>query len=189
MNSSQYPIGPFERPDTITAAHVSTWIGEIGALPDHIEGACAGLSESALDTPSREGGWTPRQVVHRVAESHMNSYIRFKLALTEDRPQIRPYFEDRWAALPDTIGAPISLALPLIRALHLKWVYLLQRLGPMELARTYLHPDDGQYYRLDHALGIYAWHGRHHVAHITTLRERMGWTKGGDLASRASDFA
>lgn len=176
MTDLQYPIGMFACPPVISAAQRAAWIEALAALPDILEAACVGLDEAALKTPYRDGGWTIRQVVHHVADSHMNSCIRFKLALTEDGPTIRPYFEDRWATLPDTLDGPLPLALSLIRALHVRWVFLLQALDDDAWSRTYLHPSDGAHYRLDHALGLYAWHGRHHVAHITTLRDRMGWS-------------
>ena len=133
-----------------------------------------GLSAQQLDTPYREGGWTVRQVVHHVPDSHLNSYIRFKLALTEEEPTIRPYMEDRWAELPEARTAPIELSLSLLEDLHKRWMLMLRAIQPAEWKRTFRHPEIGPM-TLEKNLALYAWHGRHHVAHVTALRERMGW--------------
>jgi uncharacterized damage-inducible protein DinB len=133
-----------------------------------------GLSAQQLDTPYREGGWTVRQVVHHVPDSHLNSYIRFKLALTEEEPTIRPYMEDRWAELPEARTAPIELSLSLLEDLHKRWILMLRAIQPTEWKRTFRHPEIGPM-TLEKNLALYAWHGRHHVAHVTALRERMGW--------------
>ena len=170
----QYPIGRYEPPVPINLPQVAHWIEEIRTLPARLEAAGIGLQDQDLDTPYRPGGWTIRQVVHHLADSHMNSYIRFKLALTEDNPTIKPYFEDRWAELPDS-GGPIVHSLSLLHALHRKWVRLMWSLSEEQLARTFHHPDANKDYRLDYAIGLYAWHGNHHLAHILSLRERMGW--------------
>jgi hypothetical protein len=132
-----------------------------------------GLSAQQLDTPYREGGWTVRQVVHHVPDSHLNSYIRFKLALTEEDPTIRPYMEDRWAELPEAKTAPIELSLSLLEDLHKRWMLMLRAIQPAEWKRTFRHPEIGPM-TLEKNLALYAWHGRHHVAHVTALRERMG---------------
>jgi uncharacterized damage-inducible protein DinB len=136
--------------------------------------AVAGLSDEQLNTPYRPEGWTVRQVVHHVPESHMNSYVRFKLALTEEEPTIKPYFEDRWAQLDDANQAPVGLSLDLLDALHGRWVWFLRSLKDADFQRTFRHPELGTV-SLDRNIALYAWHGRHHVAHITSLRERMGW--------------
>jgi uncharacterized damage-inducible protein DinB len=136
--------------------------------------AVARLTDEQLDTPYRDGGWTVRQVVHHVPESHLNSYVRFKLALTEHEPTIKPYFEDRWAELEDARTAPIELSLNLLDAVHGRWVWFLRSLKPTDFERAFQHPDLGKV-TLDKNVALYAWHGRHHVAHITSLRERMGW--------------
>jgi uncharacterized damage-inducible protein DinB len=136
--------------------------------------AVAGLSDEQLNTPYRPAGWTVRQVVHHVPESHMNSYVRFKLALTEEEPTIKPYFEDRWAQLDDANQAPVGLSLDLLDALHGRWVWFLRSLKDADFQRTFRHPELGTV-SLDRNIALYAWHGRHHVAHITSLRERMGW--------------
>lgn len=174
MEELRYPIGPYTPPEPITPEHVIAWIEEIRTLPARLEAAGIGLQDPDLDTPYRPGGWTIRQVVHHVADSHMNSYIRFKLALTEDNPVIKPYHEDRWAELPDS-GGPVVHSLSIIHALHRKWVRLLRGLTEEQLARTFHHPEAGRDYRLDYAIGLYAWHGNHHLAHILALRQRMGW--------------
>jgi uncharacterized damage-inducible protein DinB len=136
--------------------------------------AVAGLSDQQLNTPYRPEGWTVRQVVHHVPESHMHSYVRFKLAITEEEPTIKPYYEDRWALLDDANRAPIELSLNLLSALHERWVWFLRSLKEVDFQRTFRHPDLGTV-SLDKNLALYAWHGRHHVAQITSLRERMGW--------------
>jgi uncharacterized damage-inducible protein DinB len=136
--------------------------------------AVAGLSDQQLNTPYRPEGWTVRQVVHHVPESHMHSYVRFKLAITEEEPTIKPYYEDRWALLDDANQAPIELSLNLLSALHERWVWFLRSLKEVDFERTFRHPDLGTV-SLDKNLALYAWHGRHHVAQITSLRERMGW--------------
>jgi DinB superfamily len=172
----RYPVGRFTPPAVVSREQVETWIGEIARLPAALRAAVAPLSPAELDTPYRPGGWRVRQVVHHLADSHMNSYIRFKWALTEDRPLIKAYFEDRWAELPDYASVPIETSLELLEALHRRWVGVLRGLGPVELSREFLHPESGPV-RLDVNVGIYAWHGRHHLAHVTRLAEREGWTR------------
>ncbi|HEV2146584.1 MAG TPA: bacillithiol transferase BstA [Longimicrobiaceae bacterium] len=171
----RFPVGRFDpsaRPDP---AHVPRWIDEIAEAPARLRAAVEGLSDEQLDTPYRPGGWSVRQVVHHLADSHMNALARFKLALTEDEPTIKPYDEAAWAELEDTRATPPEVSLTLLDALHRRWVALLRSLGPDELARTFRHPETGRSVRLDAAVGLYAWHGRHHVAHVAGLRERMGW--------------
>jgi uncharacterized damage-inducible protein DinB len=150
------------------------YINEIGATPYNLRNAVEGLSHQQLETPYRPGGWTLRQVVHHLADSHMNSYMRFKLALTEESPIIKPYHEDKWAELFDARVAPIESSLSLLESLHDRWVLLLRTLTPADFGRTFQHPERGTM-TLARTLCLYAWHGRHHVAHITLLRERMGW--------------
>jgi uncharacterized damage-inducible protein DinB len=149
-------------------------IAEIDAAPAALRAAVAGLSEEQLATPYRPGGWTVRQVVHHLPDSHANAYVRFKLALTEDNPTIKPYLEARWAELPDNAGTPVEVSLGLLEALHRRWVVLLRGMGPEDFARPLTHPEKGRL-SLDQMLALYAWHGRHHVAHVTSLTERMGW--------------
>ncbi len=170
----RYPIGPFQYDGTHTAEQRQRLIDQIAATPGKLRAAVDGLSSQQLDTPYRPGGWTVRQLVHHLPDSHLNSYIRFRLALTEDQPTIKPYYEDRWAELEDARHGPIDLSLALLEALHHRWVLLLRSLKAQDFARTFMHPELGVV-SLDQNVGIYAWHGRHHVAHITSLRQRRGW--------------
>jgi len=158
----------------VIATHVTTWIDDIASLPDALRRAVTPLDESQLDTPYRPEGWTIRQVVHHVPDSHMNSFIRFKWALTEDRPIIKPYDEQAWAALPDCLTMPIAPSLDLLDTLHVRWVALLRRLSWDQLQREFVHPDSGPA-SLAETVGAYAWHGRHHLAHIEGLVRRKGW--------------
>ena len=174
MSSLSYPIGPFQAVSNPTLEDHARWIADIAAAPGHLADAVQGLTPAQLDTPYREGGWTVRQVVHHVPDSHMQSYARFRLALTEDRPSIKPYAEALWAELPDARTAPPELSLALLAALHSRWVILLHSLSASEWGRAYRHPELGDV-TLTGALQLYSWHGRHHAAHITGLRSRMGW--------------
>ena len=174
MTDPRYPIGEFSFDGTLTEAQKVKHLDDIEQAPARLRAAVRGLSDPQLDTPYRDGGWTVRQVVHHVPESHMNSYIRFKLALTEDEPTIRPYMEDRWAKLPDATTAPVELSLVLLESLHKRWMLVLRAMKPEEWKRTFRHPEIGLM-TLEKALALYSWHGRHHVAHVTSLRERMGW--------------
>jgi uncharacterized damage-inducible protein DinB len=174
MNDLRYPIGKFHFDGPLTEEQNRKSLDDIARTPANLRAAVKGLSESQLDTPYRPGGWTVRQVVHHVPDSHLNSYVRFKLALTEDEPIIKPYAEDRWAQLADTKSTPIEVSLTMLDSLHDRWVRLLRSLTPDEWKRTFRHPDLGPM-TLEKTLALYAWHGRHHVAHITTLREREGW--------------
>jgi DinB superfamily len=169
----QYPVGKFTFPKTVSVDERKGFVDEIAATPARLKAAVAGLSAAQLDTPYRPGGWTVRQLVHHVPESHMNSYIRFKWALTEDEPTIKTYFEDRWAELSDARTSPIEPSLALLESLHQRWITLLRALTEEDWKRTFRHPALGLV-RLDQNAALYAWHGRHHVAHITKLRERLG---------------
>jgi uncharacterized damage-inducible protein DinB len=173
MNDLRFPIGEFSFSGTQSPDERAALIDQIAATPESMRAAVRGLSDEQLDTPYRPGGWTVRQVVHHVPESHMHSYIRFKLAITEDEPTIKPYFEDRWAQLPDAL-APIESSLDLLEALHARWVWFLRLLKDEDFDRTFQHPELGSV-SLKKNVALYAWHGRHHVGHITRLRERMGW--------------
>jgi len=167
-----YPIGKFDK-TAIDPKFRREYIDTIKQLPDMIAAAVAGLDESQLDTEYRPGGWTVRQTVHHVADSHMNSLTRFKLALTEDEPPtIRPYFEDRWAELADS-KLPVDLSLKLIEGLHARWAAMLESMSDADFSKTFVHPETGPW-TLDGALALYAWHSKHHTAHITRLRERNG---------------
>jgi len=170
----RYPIGKFQRPDSVTSDQRREFIGAIAEAPARLSAAVSGLKPEQLDTPYRPGGWTVRQVAHHVPDSHMNAFIRIKLALTEDAPIIKTYEEARWAELADA-KAPIEPSLALLDNLHKRWVVLLQSLAPADWARTFRHPNWKQPMSIDTALALYSWHGRHHVAHITALRERNAW--------------
>jgi uncharacterized damage-inducible protein DinB len=175
MEDLRYPIGHFSYTGEIPEEQRAAWIGEIRRLPADLREAVRGLSAEQLGTPYREGGWTVRQVVHHLADSHMNSLTRFKLTLTEENPTIKPYREAAWAELADAVTLPVETSLQLLDALHERWIVLLESLSAEDYQRTFFHPESGQTVKLDYNVGIYAWHGRHHVAHITSLRERMGW--------------
>lgn len=170
----RYPIGKFQAPAFMSIDDRRTWIQQIEDLPGMLQRAVAGLDDAQLDTTYREEGWTVRQVVHHVADSHLNGYVRFRWTLTEERPQIKTYDQPRWAELPDARSASVDLSLDLVESLHRRWTYLLKAMSDEEWQRSFDHPDGGDY-PLTKALALYAWHGRHHVAHITNLREREGW--------------
>ena len=173
-DTERYPLGRFTPPDEITTSHVNEWISAIEALPADLRKSMAGLTEQQLDTPYRNGGWTVRQLVHHLADSHMNSYMRFRLALTENTPRITLYDEKRWAELSDAKSASPELSLRLLESLHARWTLLLRSLTPADWKRCFVHPKLGEV-PLDRMVGLYAWHGRHHIAHITSLRDRQGW--------------
>ena len=174
MNDLRYPIGQETIPESSTAEERAAWMDAVAATPGALWAAVEGLSDEKLNTPYRDGGWAVRQVVHHVADSHMNAYIRAKLALTEDEPVIKPYDEARWAELADGRFENVAISLALLDALHTRWVLLMQSLTESQWQRAFVHPESGMV-RLDQQLASYAWHGRHHVAHITALRARMGW--------------
>jgi hypothetical protein len=174
MGDLRYPIGPFSGKGPATAQERTQMIDIIAALPGRLRDAVRGLSPQQLDTPYRPEGWTVRQVVHHVPESHMNSYIRFKLALTEEAPTVKPYDEAAWARLPDVSETPIEVSLALLESLHARWTILLRSLSENDFKREFTHPEIGRL-SLDKNLGLYAWHSGHHLAHVTTLRERMSW--------------
>ena len=176
MEDLRYPIGQFRYQGESDQHLREQWIEEIAATPANLRAVVAGLSPHQLDTPYRDKGWTVRQVVHHLPDSHLNAYTRIKLALTEDVPVIKPYEEARWAELPDGRGAPIELSLNLLESLHHRWVLLLRQLTPADFRRRFVHPEHGRSIELQETLALYAWHGRHHVAHITSLRHRMGWS-------------
>jgi uncharacterized damage-inducible protein DinB len=169
----RYPIGKFEKPATITSLDRNNAIAVLAELPEQLRNAVEGLDSAQLATPYREGGWTVRQLVHHVADSHINAYTRIKLALTEDWPTIKPYDEKTWAALHDS-AAPVEWSLELIESLHARWVMLLQSLTDEQWNRGYRHPESGEI-TVELAALMYAWHSRHHVAHITHLRAQEGW--------------
>ncbi len=170
----RYPIGPFDWSAPVDPAMRPRWILEIAEAGGRFREAVRGLDQQQLDTPYREGGWTVRQVVHHVPDSHMNCFIRFRLALTEDEPTIKPYMENLWAELPEAKHAPIEVSLALLDSLHQRWMLMLRKLTDAEWKRTFRHPELGPM-SLEKNLALYSWHGRHHVAHVTTLCEKMGW--------------
>jgi uncharacterized damage-inducible protein DinB len=170
----RYPIGHYQEMD-FSEVQKKRWIGDIRYLPGLLEYTVQNLDEAQLNTPYREGGWTVKQVVHHVADSHMNAYIRFKLALTEVNPTIKPYDEHAWAMLADTALQPINVSSTLLHALHLRWVSLLESLSDDDFNRTVFHPESKKEMSLWYLLGSYAWHGKHHVAHITSLKENKNW--------------
>ena len=169
----RYPVGKFSF-DGMTDQRKAQCLDDIEQTPARLRAAVRGLNDQQLDTPYRDGGWTVRQVVHHVPDSHMNSYVRFKLALTEDEPTIRPYMENLWAELPEAKSAPIEPSLVLLESLHKRWMLALRGIQPEEWKRNLRHPEMGLL-SLEKTLALYSWHGRHHVAHVTSLRERMGW--------------
>ena len=172
----RYPIGRFDFPKApVTPRQLASWIAEVAQAPRALRDSVENLDEARLATPYRPGGWTVRQLVHHLADSHMNAYIRFKLALTEDRPTIKPYDEAAWANLEDSSTVPVAVSLDLLEGIHIRWLALLRAMRPEQMERGFVHPEHGRFMRLDAALGLYAWHGRHHVAHVTALREREGW--------------
>ncbi len=174
MSDPRFPIGKFHYEAPPTEGERTQLIAAIAGTPANLRAAVAGLSPQQLDTPYRDGGWTVRQVTHHVPDSHMNAYVRFKLALTEDDPTIKPYAEDRWARLADTPATPLEVSLVLLDSLHTRWVQLLRSLKPEDWKRTFRHPEMGSV-ALEKNLVLYAWHGKHHVAHVTELRKKMGW--------------
>jgi uncharacterized damage-inducible protein DinB len=169
----RYPIGQFAMPADITPARRQQAIDEIASAPKKLRAAVQGLSDVQLDTPYREGGWTVRQVVHHVPDSHMNAYIRLRLALTEDKPTIKPYEEARWAQLADS-KLPIAVSQTLLDAVHARWDAVWRSLKPEDFSRVLIHPDHGER-TVDWLLFVYEWHGKHHTAHITELRKRENW--------------
>lgn len=171
----RFPVGRFTRPASLSPAERAAAIAAIAEAPRALRAAVRGLKDPQMDTPYRDGGWTVRQVVHHMPDSHLNAYIRFKLALTENAPTIKPYDEAKWAELPDGRSALVDESLALLEALHARWVYLLQRMQLADFSKKLNHPDWEAPLSLDSMLALYAWHCRHHVAHITSLRERRGW--------------
>jgi uncharacterized damage-inducible protein DinB len=171
----RYPIGNYtQRP--FSSKQKETWLADIRCLPLDLEQSLLNLDEGQLQTAYREGGWTVQQLVHHIADSHMNACIRFRLALTEDRPVIKPYDENQWALLPDVTRVPVNVSVTLLHALHTRWYQLLRELPDAYWSgRSVYHPEQAREMDLWYLLGLYAWHGRHHVAQITSLRERMGW--------------
>jgi uncharacterized damage-inducible protein DinB len=171
----RYPIGKYE-PQPFSIEQKIEWLADIKFLPLHLEAALLNLDEPQLHTPYREGGWTVHQLVHHVADSHLNAYVRFKLGLTEDNPTIKPYDENKWAELPDVQKLPVNISVTILHALHARWYEILKHVSDNDWNnRTVFHPEHKKTMRLWFLLGMYAWHGKHHVAHITSLKEKKGW--------------
>lgn len=176
MDNKRYPVGKFEKPDIITRDLISEWITIIAAFPENLTKVTENLSDKQLDTPYREGGWTLRQVIHHCADSHINALCRIKLAITEDSPMIKPYLEDKWAELTDSKTMPVDASLLILCGLHQRWTILLNNLDQSQLNRNFIHPEHGKKMEIGEVIGMYAWHCRHHLAHITTLKKAKGWS-------------
>ena len=174
MDSLRYPIGNFNPAKETSEELIKNCITKIENTPASLKRAIEGLTVEQLDTPYRPEGWTVRQVVHHIADSHMNAFVRFKLALTEEKPTVKTYAEERWAELPDSKEAPVEISLSLVEAIHDRWIILLNSLALPDFKREFIHPDLGNV-PLEITVQLYAWHGSHHIAHITSLRERMKW--------------
>jgi hypothetical protein len=174
VNDPHYPIGKFKFDGPPNEAERNQFIDDIEHAPAALRAAIKNLSPEQIETPYRDGGWTVRQVVHHVPESHMNAYMHFKLALTEDEPTIKPYMEDRWAGTADVQATPLEVSLAMLEPLHDRWVRLLRTLEPADWKRAFRHPELGTV-SLEKNLALYAWHGKRHTAHITELRKKMGW--------------
>jgi DinB superfamily len=175
VDDLRYPLGELDMSAPVAESDHPRLIGEIAATPAALRAAIQGLGPEQMATPYRPGGWTVTQVVHHLPDSHMNAYCRVKLALTENEPMIKPYDEAKWAALPDSETTPAEVSVTLLESLHNRWVTLWRSMKPADFKRGYFHPDHGRVISLQRVLWMYAWHGRHHVAHITRLRERNGW--------------
>lgn len=174
MEDHQYPIGKFIAQESYSSSEIENCISRIAALPEKLEKEVSAFSDQQFDTPYREGGWTVRQLIHHISDSHLNSYIRFKWTLTEENPIIKVYNEKLWAVTPETVGSP-QLSIDLLKVHHRKWVTLLKALSTTDLDRHFIHPDSKKQISLKNLIALYAWHGDHHLAHIMKLKERMGW--------------
>ncbi|MEI8278715.1 MAG: putative metal-dependent hydrolase [Bacteroidota bacterium] len=175
LEQLKYPIGRFQRPEQYSSQTIQKAIAIIEAVPSWLDVCIENLDRVHLETPYRPDGWTIEQVVHHMADSHINAYVRLKLALTEDGPVINPYNENLWAQLPDVKNVPVNVSVTLLHALHRRWVSILNNMQPSDWERTYYHPDQQRYVPLWEMTELYAWHGRHHVEHIVNLRRRMNW--------------
>lgn len=176
LEKLRYPIGKFLAPETYSEPYLSNKIAEIATFPARLRQEVEHLTNEQLDTPYREDGWTVRQVIHHCAESHMHCYIRIKWTLTEDTPAIKYYHEDLWSALNDSLTMPIEPTLSLLEGLHFRLSYIMQHLSETDLAKSFIHPEHGVSFQLKEIIGTYAWHGNHHLAHITALKKRNSWS-------------
>jgi hypothetical protein len=175
LEQLKYPIGRFVRPASVSETERFAMIQIIKDFPSKLEKAISGWEDARLDTPYRPGGWTVRQVVHHVCDSHINSYCRFRLALTEDNPTIKPYLEEKWAELPDARYHPVQVSLSILRGVHERWCVLMQAMRSDDWKKTFNHPEYNDTRTLEQALASYAWHSEHHLAHVTGLAQRIGW--------------
>jgi hypothetical protein len=175
LEELRYPIGPYNRPDSYTPGDIAAWMAVIEALPLWMDVCIENLDAAQLDTPYRPGGWTINQTIHHLADSHMNAFIRLKLALTEVNPSIKPYEEALWAETPEMTTVPVNVSITLLHALHRRWVALLKGFNEEDWLRTYYHPEQKREFPIWDMTAMYAWHSRHHMEHIRRLRERMGW--------------
>ncbi len=175
LEKLKYPIGRFSMPESPSEDMHRRWINDLAALPGRLESAVATMNDEQLDTPYRPEGWTSRQVVHHMADSHLNAFCRIKLTLTEESPTIKPYYEGAWAKMSDYTNLPISHSLEILRGLHVRMVHILKSLTQDDLKKYYVHPEYGKTYTLESVMALYAWHCNHHLAHITELKKRMGW--------------
>ena len=175
LENLKFPIGKFAKPATITNAILEKWIDDISTFPARLVSEVVDLTDEQLDTPYRPNGWTIRQVIHHCADSHMNSLVRLKLALTEEEPTIKPYFEERWAELDDNKNMPINSSLKMLEGIHERWTFLLKNLSEDHHKRVFIHPEHGMKFRIDENIGVYAWHCNHHLAHITETKKRNNW--------------
>lgn len=175
LDAHRYPIGPYVPPTAFDADLLPAYISAIEGLPHWLDAVIENLDAHQLDMPYRPGGWTMVQTIHHLADSHMNAFIRLKLALTEDVPTIKPYLEALWAVTPEVISVPVNVSITLLHALHRRWVALLSALEPKDWQRSYFHPDQGREFQIWEMTALYAWHSRHHMEHLRRLRERMEW--------------
>jgi len=175
IETLKYPIGKFQRPADLSPDRVAEWVNDIEQLPQQLRASIAGFSEEQINTPYRPEGWTVRQLIHHIADSHMNSYIRYRWTLTEDNPTIKAYHQSAWGDLPDCKSEPVEVSLSILEGVHQRWVTLLKSFGPAEWKRTFFHPESEQQFTLDLNTAIYSWHGKHHLAHIEALKNRKGW--------------
>jgi len=175
LEELKYPIGRYQKPGAYTPQLLKEWVAVLNILPSWMDACIENLDQHQLQTPYREGGWTVQQLVHHIADSHLNAYIRLKLALTEDNPTVKPYDENAWAKLIDTEVVPVNISVTMLHTLHRRMVAVLQHMEPAEWERTYFHPEHNRNVPLWEMVAMYAWHSEHHVAHITRLRERMNW--------------
>jgi hypothetical protein len=171
----KYPIGKFQKPANFDKSLLESYISVIKNFPEKLKNEVKNLNDQQLDTTYRTDGWTIRQVVNHCADSHINSFVRFKLSLTEDKPTIKPYFEEKWAELSDSKSFPIDSSLKILEGIHIRWTNLLENMADEDFEKSFIHPEHGKEFKLNTNLGIYAWHCEHHLAHITSLKKRMNW--------------